>query len=97
MPSARSPKPGAMIAPGWAISSSATSASVVSSSAATDAACSSERRVTRLSLEHAASVAGLLLTTEALVAEELIAQPGAIIAPGFGDLAEGLARPSSPV
>jgi chaperonin GroEL len=54
-------------------------------------------RVTRLSLEHAASVAALLLTTEALVAEELIAQPGAIIAPGFGDLAEGLARPSSPV
>ena len=35
-------------------------------------------RVTRLSLEHAASVAALLLTTEALVAEELIAQPGAI-------------------
>ena len=54
-------------------------------------------RVTRLSLEHATSVAGLLLTTEALVAEELIAQPGAIIAPGFGDLAEGLARPSSPI
>jgi chaperonin GroEL len=54
-------------------------------------------RVTRLSLEHAASVAALLLTTEALVAEELIAQPGAIIAPGFGDLAEGLARPSSPI
>lgn len=54
-------------------------------------------RVTRLSLQNAASVAALLLTTEALVAEELIAQPGAIIAPGFGDLAEGLARPSSPV
>jgi len=54
-------------------------------------------RVTRLSLEHAASVAALMLTTEALVAEELIAQPGAIIAPGFGDLAEGLARPSSPI
>ena len=54
-------------------------------------------RVTRLSLEHAASVAALLLTTEALVAEELIAQPGAIIAPGFGDLAEGMARPSSPI
>jgi chaperonin GroEL len=54
-------------------------------------------RVTRMSLEHAASVAALLLTTEALVAEELIAQPGAIIAPGFGDLAEGLARPSSPI
>jgi hypothetical protein len=46
--------------------------------------------------EHAASVAALMLTTEALVAEELIAQPGAVIAPGFGDLAEGLARPSSP-
>lgn len=54
-------------------------------------------RVTRLSLEHATSVAALMLTTEALVAEELIAQPGAVIAPGFGDLAEGLARPSSPV
>jgi chaperonin GroEL len=54
-------------------------------------------RVTRAALQHAASVAALMLTTEALVAEELIAQPGAIIAPGFGDLAEGLARPSSPV
>ena len=54
-------------------------------------------RVVRLTIEHAASVAALMLTTEALVAEEQIAQPGAIIAPGFGDLAEGLARPSSPV
>jgi chaperonin GroEL len=54
-------------------------------------------RVTRLGLEHSSSVASLMLTTEALVAEELIAQPGAIIAPGFGDLAEGLARPSSPI
>jgi chaperonin GroEL len=54
-------------------------------------------RVTRLTVQHAASVAALLLTTEAVVAEELIAQPGAVIAPGFGDLAEGLARPSSPV
>ena len=54
-------------------------------------------RVTRLSLQHAASVAALLLTTEAVVAEQLFAQPGAIIAPDFGDLAEGLARPSSPV
>jgi chaperonin GroEL len=54
-------------------------------------------RVTRLTIEHAASVAALMLTTEALIAEELLAQPGAIIAPGFGDLAEGLARPSSPV
>jgi chaperonin GroEL len=54
-------------------------------------------RVVRASLAHAASVAALLLTTEALVAEELIAQPGAVVAPGFGDLAEGLARPSSPI
>jgi chaperonin GroEL len=53
--------------------------------------------VTCLSLQHAASVAALLLTTEAVVAEELVAQPGSVIAPGFGDLAEGLARPSSPV
>jgi chaperonin GroEL len=54
-------------------------------------------RVTRLTIQHAASVAALMLTTDALVAEELVAQPGAVIAPGFGDLAEGLARPSSPV
>ena len=27
------------------------------------------------------------------MAEELLAQPGAILAPGFGDLAEGMARP----
>jgi chaperonin GroEL len=54
-------------------------------------------RVTRLSLQNAASVAALMLTTEALVAEQLMGQPGAIIAPGFGDLAEGMARPSSAV
>jgi chaperonin GroEL len=54
-------------------------------------------RVTRLSLQHAASIAALMLTTEAVVAEEIVVQPGAIIAPGFGDLAEGMARPSSPV
>jgi chaperonin GroEL len=54
-------------------------------------------QVVRASLAHAASVGALLLTTEALVAEELIAQPGAVVAPGFGDLAEGLARPSSPI
>ena len=53
--------------------------------------------MTRLTIQHAASVAALMLTTEAIIAEELIAQPGAVIAPGFGDLAEGLARPSSPV
>jgi chaperonin GroEL len=53
--------------------------------------------VTRLTIENAASVAALLLTSEDVVAEELFAQPGAIVSPGFGDLAEGLARPSSPV
>jgi chaperonin GroEL len=54
-------------------------------------------RVTRLSLQNAASVAALMLTTEAVVAEQIIGQPGAILAPGFGDLAEGMARPSSPI
>ena len=53
-------------------------------------------KVTRSALQNAVSIAALLLTTEALVAEELVAQPGAIMAPGFGDLAEGLPRPSSP-
>jgi chaperonin GroEL len=53
-------------------------------------------RVTRSALQNAVSIAALLLTTEALVAEELVAQPGAVIAPGFGDLGEGLPRPSSP-
>ena len=54
-------------------------------------------RVVRLTLQHAASVAALLLTTEAVVAEELFAQPGAVLSPEIGDLAEGLARPSSPI
>ena len=54
-------------------------------------------RVVRLTLQHAASVAALLLTTEAVVAEELFAQPGAVLSPDIGDLAEGLARPSSPI
>jgi chaperonin GroEL len=53
-------------------------------------------KVTRSALQSAVSIAALLLTTEALVAEEVLAQPGAILAPGFGDLAEGMARPSSP-
>jgi chaperonin GroEL len=53
-------------------------------------------KVTRSALQNAVSIAALLLSTDALVAEELVAQPGAILAPGFGDLAEGLARPSSP-
>jgi chaperonin GroEL len=53
-------------------------------------------KVTLSALQSAVSIAALLLTTEALVAEELVAQPGAVLAPGFGDLAEGIARPSSP-
>ena len=61
-----------------------------------DAGVIDAAKVTRSALQNAVSIAALLLTTEALVAEELVAQPGAILAPGFGDLAEGLARPSSP-
>jgi chaperonin GroEL len=52
-------------------------------------------KVTRSALEHAASIAALLLTTDALVAEEIQGVTGEILAPGFGDLAEGLPRPSS--
>jgi chaperonin GroEL len=52
--------------------------------------------VTRSALQSAVSIAALLLTTDALVAEEIIGQPGGIIAPEVGDLAEGIARPSSP-
>ena len=51
-------------------------------------------KVTRSALRNAVSVVALMLTTEALVVEELLAQPGAVIVPGFGDLAEGLPRPS---
>lgn len=52
-------------------------------------------KVTRSALQSAASVAALLLTTETLVVEEIIQNPGAIVAPGFGDLAEGMVRPSN--
>jgi chaperonin GroEL len=52
-------------------------------------------KVTRSAFEHAASIAALLLTTDALVAEEVQGVTGEILAPGFGDLAEGLPRPSS--
>jgi chaperonin GroEL len=52
-------------------------------------------KVTRCALQSAASIAALLLTTETLVVEEVIGNPGAVIAPGFGDLAEGLVRPSN--
>jgi chaperonin GroEL len=52
-------------------------------------------KVTRSALQSAASIAALLLTTETLIVEEIIQNPGAILAPGFGDLAEGLVRPSN--
>jgi chaperonin GroEL len=43
-------------------------------------------KVTRSALQSAASIAALLLTTETLIVEEVVGQPGAIWAPGFGDL-----------
>ena len=52
-------------------------------------------KVTRSALQSAASIAALLLTTETLVVEEVMVNPGSIIAPGFGDLAEGMVRPSN--
>jgi chaperonin GroEL len=52
-------------------------------------------KVTRSALESAASIAALLITTETAVVEEVLVNPGAIIAPGFGDLAEGMVRPSN--
>jgi chaperonin GroEL len=52
-------------------------------------------KVTRSALQSAASIAALLLTTETLIVEEVLTNPGAIVAPGFGDLAEGMVRPSN--
>ncbi|MDF3282400.1 chaperonin GroEL [Gordonia polyisoprenivorans] len=52
-------------------------------------------KVTRAALESAASIAALLITTETAVVEEVLGNPGAIPAPGFGDLAEGMVRPSN--
>ena len=52
-------------------------------------------KVTRAALESAASIAALLITTETAVVEETLYNPGAIVAPGFGDLAEGMVRPSN--
>ncbi|WP_216895521.1 chaperonin GroEL [Nocardia alni] len=52
-------------------------------------------KVTRSALQSAASIAALLLTTETLVVEEVVVNPGSVIAPGFGDLAEGMVRPSN--
>jgi chaperonin GroEL len=39
--------------------------------------------------------AALVITTETAVVEEVIGQPGAIMAPVSGDLAEGMIRPSN--
>ncbi|MCW2780355.1 MAG: groL [Marmoricola sp.] len=52
-------------------------------------------KVTRAALESAASIAALLITTETAIVEEVFGHPGAIMAPGFGDLAEGMVRPSN--
>lgn len=52
-------------------------------------------KVTRSALESAASIAALLITTETAIVEEVLGNPGAIMAPGFGDLAEGMVRPSN--
>ena len=52
-------------------------------------------KVTRAALESAASIAALLITTETAVVEQVVGHPGAIMAPGFGDLAEGMVRPSN--
>lgn len=50
-------------------------------------------RVTRSALQNAASIAGLVLTTDTLVAEEQQPWAGAIMGPQ-GDLAEGIPQPS---
>jgi chaperonin GroEL len=52
-------------------------------------------KVTRAALESAASIAALLITTETAIVEQVYGNPGAIMAPGFGDLAEGMIRPSN--
>ncbi|WP_037370750.1 chaperonin GroEL [Amycolatopsis orientalis] len=52
-------------------------------------------KVTRSALESAASIAALVITTETAVVEEVVVNPGSVIAPGFGDLAEGMVRPSN--
>ncbi|GAA1562441.1 chaperonin GroEL [Kribbella lupini] len=52
-------------------------------------------KITRSALESAASIAALLITTETAIVEEVLGNPGAIMAPGLGDLAEGMVRPSN--
>lgn len=51
-------------------------------------------RVTRSALQNAASIAGLVLTTNTLVAEEQQAVQGAVLTAEGEDLAEGLPQPS---
>ena len=79
------------LSPGWGLDTLTGQYGEMISSGVPDAA-----KVTRSALQNAVSIAALLLTTDALVAEEPVAQPGAVIAAGFGDLAEGLSRPSPP-
>jgi chaperonin GroEL len=43
-------------------------------------------KVTRIAIEHAASVAGMLLTTECVVAEKPKNEPAAVPAPGMGGM-----------
>jgi chaperonin GroEL len=52
-------------------------------------------KVTLSALQSAASIAALVLTTETLLVEEVLHNPGAIVDPQFGDLAEGMVRPSN--
>lgn len=52
-------------------------------------------KVTRSALQAASSIAALLITTETAIVEEVFGNPGSIYAPGFGDLAEGMVRPSN--
>ncbi len=52
-------------------------------------------KVTRAALESLRLDRGALITTETAIVEEVMGNPGAIYAPGFGDLAEGMVRPSN--
>jgi hypothetical protein len=77
-------------------SSKATAYSVIIAAAASPSAVKrSKLKVTRAALESAASIAALLITTETAIVEQVVVNPGAIVAPGFGDLAEGMVRPSN--
>ncbi len=79
------------LSPGWGLDALTGEYGEMTPAGVIDAA-----KVTRSALENAVSIAALLLSTETLVAEETVTPPGAVVAPGFGDLAEGLPRPSPP-